>query len=246
MEAMNRVQVLVCGVRAINLLVHGASGGPYTAGLTARTCHCTLSDSITIRTATTTHCNRHAALLTFWSQLASADFYCWSTPHNDWGTNGKGWHDKSHGHYIHSKQSTYDSIRHLGWCDYWSPAITSELHLHLPGMWLLQRPWRDLFMVWAEYWSFRSIHFFFNQDKNAQRTLLQDASNWTQLPFWPEMESTALPPLSDPALPPCSAGEVRSVEPSVAAVLPTSSSLPGADAVVSDRWPPSREPLPCN
>ncbi len=57
------------------------------------------------------------------------------------------------------------------------------------------------------------------------------------------MESTALPPLSDPAaLPPCSAGDVLSVDPSVAAVLPTSSSLPGADAVVSDRCPASREP----
>ena len=106
----------------------------------------------------------------------------------------------------------------------------------------MERPFHGLSWILK----FRSIDFFFNQDKNAQRTLLQDASNWTQLPFWPEMESTALPPLSDPALPPCSAGEVRSVEPSVAAVLPTSSSLPGADAVVSDRWPPSREPLPCN
>ena len=39
----------------------------------------------------------------------------------------------------------------------------------------------------------------------------------------PVIESTALPPLSEPALPPCSAGDVRSVEPSVAAVLPSSS-----------------------
>ena len=57
-----------------------------------------------------------------------------------------------------------------------------------------------------------------------------------------DIESTALPPLSDPALPPCSAGEVLKVEPSVAAVLPTSSSLPGADAVVSDPWPTSNDP----
>lgn len=39
----------------------------------------------------------------------------------------------------------------------------------------------------------------------------------------PATESTALPPLSEPTLPPCSAGDVRSVEPSVAAVLPSSS-----------------------
>lgn len=39
----------------------------------------------------------------------------------------------------------------------------------------------------------------------------------------PATESTALPPLSEPTLPPWSAGEVRSVEPSVAAVLPSSS-----------------------
>lgn len=39
----------------------------------------------------------------------------------------------------------------------------------------------------------------------------------------PATESMALPPLSEPTLPPCSAGEVRSVEPSVAAVLPSSS-----------------------
>lgn len=58
------------------------------------------------------------------------------------------------------------------------------------------------------------------------------------------MESTALPPLSEPALPACSAGDVRSVDPSVAAVLPTSSSLPGAEAVVSERWPPSMDPAP--
>ena len=57
-----------------------------------------------------------------------------------------------------------------------------------------------------------------------------------------EMESTALPPLSDPALPPCSAGDVLKVEPSVAAVLPASSSLPGAEAVVSDRCPASKDP----
>lgn len=36
----------------------------------------------------------------------------------------------------------------------------------------------------------------------------------------PVILSTPLPPLSDPALPPCSAGEVRKVEPSVAAVEP--------------------------
>ena len=59
----------------------------------------------------------------------------------------------------------------------------------------------------------------------------------------PDTESTLLPPLSEPALPACSAGDVRRVEPSVAAVLPISSSLPGAEAVVSDRWlPTSREP----
>ena len=39
----------------------------------------------------------------------------------------------------------------------------------------------------------------------------------------PATESIAEPPLSEPTLPPCSAGEVRSVEPSVAAVLPSSS-----------------------
>lgn len=37
------------------------------------------------------------------------------------------------------------------------------------------------------------------------------------------MESTALAPLSEPALPPCSAGDVLRVDPSVAAVLPSSS-----------------------
>lgn len=40
----------------------------------------------------------------------------------------------------------------------------------------------------------------------------------------------ALPPLSEPTLPPCSAGEVRSVEPSVAAVLPSSSEA-GAESI---------------
>lgn len=39
----------------------------------------------------------------------------------------------------------------------------------------------------------------------------------------PATESTALPPLSEPTLPPWSAGEVLRVEPSVAAVLPSSS-----------------------
>ena len=60
-----------------------------------------------------------------------------------------------------------------------------------------------------------------------------------------DIESTALPPLSDPALPPCSAGDVLRVDPSVAAVLPTSSSLPGAEAVVSESWPASSAPPPC-
>jgi len=54
-------------------------------------------------------------------------------------------------------------------------------------------------------------------------------------PLWsPEIDSIALPPLSDPPLPACSAGDVLSVDPSVAALLPISSSLPGAEAVVSD------------
>ena len=53
------------------------------------------------------------------------------------------------------------------------------------------------------------------------------------------MDSMALPPLSEPALPACSAGEVRRVDPSVAALLPISSSLPGAEAVVSDIGPSS-------
>ena len=56
-----------------------------------------------------------------------------------------------------------------------------------------------------------------------------------------ETESTALPPLSEPALPACSAGDVLSVDPSVAALLPTSSSLPGAEAVVSDKGPSSNK-----
>ena len=46
----------------------------------------------------------------------------------------------------------------------------------------------------------------------------------------PATESTALPPLSEPTLPPWSAGEVRRVEPSVAAVLPSSSEA-GAERV---------------
>ncbi len=46
----------------------------------------------------------------------------------------------------------------------------------------------------------------------------------------PATESIALPPLSEPTLPPCSAGEVRSVEPSVAAVLPSSSEA-GAESI---------------
>ena len=63
----------------------------------------------------------------------------------------------------------------------------------------------------------------------------------TSLPFCSPIESMADPPLSDPALPACSAGDVRRVDPSVAALLPISSSLPGADAVVSDRGPSSRD-----
>ena len=47
----------------------------------------------------------------------------------------------------------------------------------------------------------------------------------------PATESTALPPLSEPTLPPWSAGEVRRVEPSVAAVLPSSSEA-GAERVM--------------
>lgn len=46
----------------------------------------------------------------------------------------------------------------------------------------------------------------------------------------PATESIAEPPLSEPTLPPCSAGEVRSVEPSVAAVLPSSSDA-GAEII---------------
>lgn len=46
----------------------------------------------------------------------------------------------------------------------------------------------------------------------------------------PATESMAEPPLSEPTLPPCSAGDVRSVEPSVAAVLPSSSDA-GAEII---------------
>lgn len=59
------------------------------------------------------------------------------------------------------------------------------------------------------------------------------------------IDSMALPPLSEPALPACSAGEVRRVDPSVAALLPISSSLPGAEAVVSDMGPSSIEMAFC-
>lgn len=44
--------------------------------------------------------------------------------------------------------------------------------------------------------------------------------NLENVDYLPVILSTPLPPLSDPALPPCSAGEVRKVEPSVAAVEP--------------------------
>lgn len=57
----------------------------------------------------------------------------------------------------------------------------------------------------------------------------------------PATESIAEPPLSEPTLPPCSAGEVRKVEPSVAAVLPSSSDA-GAEIIaiaVTVNTPPS-------
>jgi len=59
----------------------------------------------------------------------------------------------------------------------------------------------------------------------------------------PDTESTWLPPLSDPApLPSRSAGDVCSMEPTVAAMLLASSSLAGPDAVASDICPASRLP----
>jgi len=90
--------------------------------------------------------------------------------------------------------------------------------------------------------SFGPINMLFSICQSMGRHFKHSVDTWIHHPARdlplcsPEMDSSALPPLSDPPLPAWSAGDVRSVLPSVAALLPTSSSLPGADAVVSDIW----------
>lgn len=65
------------------------------------------------------------------------------------------------------------------------------------------------------------------------RVLIQDHCMRPHTPLCsPATESMADPPLSEPTLPPCSAGDVRSVEPSVAAVLPSSSDA-GAEMIAT-------------